>query len=89
MIIINRIFILIIIKIKKMIIKILIRELRSKIYYSNKYVIFIFYIKGVLLDDIRTFAQIIREIYIIDNFKVGMFIDINIFISKRIIIDFV
>ena len=53
---INRIFILIIVKVKKIIIKILIRELRFKIYYSNKFIIFIYYIKGILLDNIRAFA---------------------------------
>ena len=73
-----------------MIIKILIRGLGFKIYYSNKYIIFIFYIKEVLLDfnDIYIFAKITRKIYIIDNFKINIFIDTNIFISKRIIIDF-
>ena len=39
-----------------MVIKILIRELKFKIYYSSKYVIFIFYVKGILFNNIYTFA---------------------------------
>ena len=74
-----------------MVIKFSIRELRFEIHYSNKYVIFIFYIKEIFpgFNDIRIFAKIIREIYIVDNFKIDIFIDINILILKRIIIDFV
>ena len=45
--------------------------------------------KNILLNNIRTFAQITREIYIIDDFKTDMFIEADILISKRIIIDFV
>lgn len=72
-----------------MVIKISIRHLRFKIYYFNDYVVFIFYIKDVLFDNIRAFAQIIREIYIIHNFKANILIKANIFIFKKIIIDFV
>ena len=76
---------------RKMIIKISIRGLRFKIYYLNKYIILIFYIKEVFLDfnDTCAFAEITRKIYIIDNFKINIFIDIDIFTSKRIIINFV
>ena len=73
-----------IIKIKKITIKISIREFKFKIYYSNKFIIFIFYIKGVFFNNnnIRIFAKIVREIYIIDDFKINIFIDIKIFILK-------
>ena len=50
-IIINQIFISTIVEIKKIIIKILIRDIELKIYYSNKYVILIFYIERILLDN--------------------------------------
>ena len=72
-----------------MVIKISIRGLRFIIYYFNEYVVFIFYIKGVLFDNIRVFAQIIRSIYIVDDFKTDMLIEADILILKRIIIDFV
>ena len=54
----NRIFISIIIKIKKMIVSISIRDLKSKIHHFDEYVIFIFYIKGVLSNNknIRIFV---------------------------------
>ena len=45
--------------------------------------------KKMLLENKRTFAKIIKKIYIVDNFKIEIFIEINIFISKRINIDFV
>ena len=54
----DRAFIPVIIKIKKIIISISIRDLKSKIYYFDKYVIFIFYIKSVLSNNknIRVFV---------------------------------
>ena len=51
-------FILSIAIIRKIIIKILIRELRFKIYYFDKYNIIIFYIKEVLFNNIRAFIKI-------------------------------
>ena len=91
MIMVDCTFILVIIKVRKMVIKISIRGLKFKIYYSNKYIIFIFYIKKAFPDfnDTRTFAKITRKIYIIDDFKINIFINIDIFTPKRIIIDFI
>ena len=74
--------------IKKIIIKILIRELRFKIYHFNKYDIIIFYMKEVLSNGTRAFVEIIREIHIIDNLKADMLIEADILTLKRIIIDF-
>ena len=75
-------------EIKKIAIKILIRDLESKIYYFDKYAILIFYIKSVLFNNTRVFAKIIREIYIINDLKTNILIELNILISKRIIINF-
>ena len=52
------IYISIIIEIKKITIKIFIRNLRFKIYYFDEYIVFTFYIKNVLFDNknIRVFA---------------------------------
>ena len=50
--------------------------------------VLIFYIKKVLFDKAYTFAQIIREIYIVNNLKTNILIKANILISKRIVIDF-
>lgn len=68
--------------IKKMVTKIFIRNLRFKIYHFDEYVVFIFYIKKVLSEDKRTFVEIIRKIYIVDDLKTKIFIEANIFISK-------
>ena len=42
-----------------MIIKILIQNLKFKIYHFNEHIIFIFYIESVLSNNIYTFAKII------------------------------
>ena len=76
-------------EIRKIIIKISIRGLKSKIYYFNKYIILIFYIKEVLFNNIRAFIKITREIYIVNNLKINIFINVDILISKRIIINFI
>ena len=55
-IIINRTFISTIVEIKRIAIKILIRDIELKVYYSNEYVILIFYIKRVLSNNTRAFA---------------------------------
>ena len=45
--------------------------------------------KSVLFNNTRVFIEIIREIYIINDLKIKIFIEVNIFILKRINIDFV
>ena len=45
--------------------------------------------KGVLLNDNHIFAEITREIHIIDDFKVKMLIKVDILTLKRMIINFV
>ena len=56
MTIIDRTFISIIVKIKKITIKISIRELRSKIYHFDEYIVLIFYIESILSKDIYAFV---------------------------------
>ena len=48
-----------------------------------------FYIKGVLLNNNHIFAEITREIHVINDFRVKTLIKINIFILERIIINFI
>ena len=55
-IIINRTFISTAVEIKRIIIKILIRDIESKIHYFDKYAIFTFYMKRILSNDTQTFA---------------------------------
>ena len=50
---------------------------------------FTFYIKKILFENKRVFAKIIKKIHIINNLKIEIFIEIDIFILKRINIDFV
>ena len=45
--------------------------------------------KSVLFNDIRVFINIIREIYIINNLKIKILIEVDILILKRINIDFI
>ena len=49
----------------------------------------IFYIKEVLSNETRTFIEITREIYIVNNLKTKMLIKADILILERIIIDFI
>ena len=65
-----------------MITNIFIRDLKSKIYHFDEFVVFTFYMKKILLEDKRAFAKIIKKIYIINNFKVEIFIEANIFILE-------
>ena len=44
--------------------------------------------KGILFNNTRVFAQITREIHIVDNLKANILIDSNILTSKRIMINF-
>ena len=88
-IIVDRIFVLVNTQIKKITSKILIRGLRFKIYHFDEYIVLIFYMKSVLSNNTRVFIEIIKEIYIINNLKIEIFIEINILILERINIDFV
>ena len=56
MIITNRTFISIVTEIKRIIIKISIRGIESKIHHFDEYAILIFYMKRVLSNDTRAFA---------------------------------
>ena len=85
----DRIFVLAITIIRKIATKISIRELNNKIYYSDEYIVLIFYIKEVLKNNTRVFVKITREIYIVDNLKIRILIKFDILTSKRIVIDFV
>ena len=84
----DRIFVLVNTQVKKIISKILIRGLKFKIYHFDEYIVFIFYMKSVLSNDIRVFIEIIREIYIINDLKTKILIEIDILILERMNIDF-
>ena len=75
-------------EVKKMAAKIPIRGLESKIHHSDEYAVHTFYMKGVLPDNTRAFAQITREIHIVDDLKAGMLIGADILTPERMTIDF-
>ena len=87
-IMVDRIFILVNFEIRKIAIKILIRDLNSKIHHSNEYAILIFYIESILSNNTRAFTEIKREIYIIDDLKADILIRADILTPKRIALDF-
>ena len=89
MIMIDRTFISVTAEVKKITTKISIRDLESKIHHFDEYAVYIFYIKDVLFDNTRIFAQITREIHIVDDLKADMLIEADILTPKRMIIDFV
>ena len=52
----NRTFILIIVEVKRIVVKISIRDIELKIYYSNEYAMLMFYIERILSNNTRAFA---------------------------------
>ena len=86
--IIDRIFISATAEIKKITTKIFIRELRFKIHHFDEFFVLTFYMKEMLLDNTRAFAQITREIHIVDDLKTNMLIEADILTPKRMIINF-
>ena len=88
MIMVDRTFIPATAEVKKMAAKIPIRGLGSKIHHSDEYAVHTFYMEGVLPDNTRAFAQITREIHVVDDLKAGMLIGADILTPKRMIIDF-
>ena len=75
-------------EVKKMATKIPIRGLGSKIHHSDEFAILTFYMEGVLPDGTRAFAQITREIHIVDDLKAGLLIGADILTPERMVIDF-
>ena len=64
----------------KILLSIRIRELNSTIYYINKYVIIIIYVKGELLDKLLVVIKITIEVYLINNLKINILIKNNVLI---------
>ena len=75
-------------QIRKMATRIPIRGLGSKIHHSDEYAILTFYMEGVLPNGARAFAQITREIHIVDDLKAGMLIGADILTPERMVLDF-
>ena len=73
-------------KIKKMIILLLIKEVDNKIIHINEYIIISIYIRNTFNNLIKTIYFIIK-IYIINNFKINILIDINIITSKKMLMN--
>ena len=73
---------------RKMAAKVPIRGLGSKIHHSDEYAIIPFYMEGVLPDGTRAFAEITREIHVVDDLKAGMLIGADIVTPERMNIDF-
>lgn len=73
---------------RKMATKIPIRGLGSKIHHSDEYAVLTFYMEGVLPDGTRAFAEITREVHIVDDLKAGMLIGSDILTPERMVIDF-
>ena len=85
----DRIFVSATAEIKKMTTKISIRGLGSKIHHSDEFSVLTFYMKEVLPDNTRAFAQITREIHIVDDLKASILIEADILTPERMIINFV
>ena len=69
--------------VKKTKLSIIIRGVKSILYFINNYYLFDLYISKIF-NSKKTIDYIQRKIYIVDNFKTKMFIKIDIFRLKRI-----
>lgn len=66
-------------KVKKLFTKISIRGLENKRYYCDEYIIYTFY-----LFKLKIITIISREVYLVDNFKTNIFINVDILILEKI-----
>ena len=73
-------------KIKKIIVFLLVREVKNKIVYISKYTLVTIYMRNTVHGNKRTIYLIIK-VYIIDNLKVNILIDTNTIASQGIIIN--
>ncbi len=73
-----------IIKIRKLMSLILIRDIENKIHNSDEYILMNDFIKETLLNDTSAITFFQREVHLINDFKMKMLIDIDILNSKQI-----
>lgn len=64
-----------------------IREIKDKIMRISKYMLIYIYIKNVK-DDYLIIARVLTKIYLIDNFNVNLFIDVDVIASQIMILNF-
>ncbi len=65
-----------------------IRGFSSKIYYSNKFTIITFFLYS-LVSKKPIIIYITREIYIVNNLKVKILIEVDILTLEAIVLDFI
>ena len=58
-----------------------VREFNNVIYNINKFIIIIIYINNELFNDILIIAKMIMKTHLIDNLKINMLINNDVFIS--------
>jgi len=71
-------------KIRKLTSLISIHDIENKIYNSDEYILINDFIKETLLNDTSAIAFFQREVHLMNDLKIKMFIDIDILNSKRI-----
>ncbi len=71
-------------KIRKLTSSILIRDIENKIHNSDEYILMNDFIKETLWNDTSAIAFFQREVYLMNDFKIKMLIDVDILSSKRI-----
>ena len=64
-----------------------VRDIDSRVYDSLEYIKLNFYILKKLLDNFLVIVYFRKEIYIVENFRVNVLLDVNILKSKKNIID--
>ena len=65
-----------------------VRNIDSRVYNSSKYIKLDFYISKKLLDNFSIIVYFRKKIYIVENFRVNVLLNVDILKSKKNIIDF-
>ena len=66
-----------------------IKKLDNIIYNIDKFIIIIIYVNGELFNDILIVAKMIIKTHLIDNLKINMLIDNDVFVLQKIKLDFI
>ena len=74
-------------KTKKYKLFITLRDIEINRYSINEWIIVLFYIKNLILEEKSVIIKYTRDIYIVDNLKINLFIEINILELKEAIIN--
>ena len=75
-------------RVQKQALLILMRDYKNKIINVTKFIVMNLYFSGILEDNL-IFVKILMKIYSIENLKVNMLIETNVFTSHKFILNYI